>query len=350
MLLSLIAAAALVASPAASLADAPAAGAPAWCAVPVAEASGRAGPVAARLARRLDEPPHAAAHVHTEHTLSGDPLREASLEAERDLPLMRDAALAWRAGAGDRYGVFAARHLSAWLAAYEPDLNPIDETNFDALIETYALLRPASPTQKRAGMDRWFRGWAQAYVDAMDRNRGARRGSWTNNWQSHRVKLVAMAAAAIDDPKLFDEARRLYWDQVEVNIAPSGEVLDFSERDALHYVVYDLEPLLQAALAARARGEDWWGARKPGGPSIEAAVRWLEPYAAGEKTHQEFARSTVAFDAERARHGEKGFSGAWDPSSAARLYWMAAEFDPTYRALAAKLNDQPPVNILLCGQ
>ena len=29
---------------------------------------------------------------------------------------------------------------------------------------------------------------------------------------------------------------------------------------------------------------------------------------------------------------------------------MAAEFDPTYRALAAKLNDQPPVNILLCGQ
>lgn len=347
MLFSLIAAAAL----AASLADAPAAGASAWCSVPVAEASARVGPVAARLARHLDEPPRAAAHVHTEHTLSGDPVRAASLEAERDLPLMRDAALAWRAGAGDRYGVFAARHLSAWLEAYEPDLNPIDETDFDALIETYALLRPASPPQTRASMDRWFRGWAQAYVDAMDRNRGSRRGSsWTNNWQSHRVKLVAMTAAAIGDPKLFDEARRLFWDQVEVNIAGSGEVLDFSERDALHYVAYDLEPLLQAALAARARGEDWWRARKPGGPSIEAAVRWLEPYAAGEKTHQEFARSTVAFDAERARHGEKGFSGPWDPSTAARLYWMAAEFDPTYRVLATELNDQPPANILLCGQ
>jgi hypothetical protein len=340
----------LIAIAAAALADAPAAGGPAWCSVPAAEASAKAAPLARRLAGRLDEPPHAVEHVHTEHTLAGDPVREASLKAQRDLPLMRDTALAWRAGAGDRYGVFAARYLGAWLKAYSPDLNPIDETGFDSLIDTYALLRPASPAETRAAMDHWFHGWARAYIDDMDKNRGSRRGSWTNNWQSHRVKLVAMTAAATDDPKLFDDARRLYWDQVDVNIARSGEVIDFSLRDALHYVTYDLEPLLQAALAARSRGEDWWHARTPGGPSLEAAVRWLEPYASGEKAHQEFVHSTVPFDAERANHGEKGYSGAWDPKTAARLYWMAAEFDPSYRALAEKLDDKPPTYVELCGQ
>jgi hypothetical protein len=339
MLPALIAAAALV--------DAPAAAPPAWCSVPVEAAAAEAGLLKARLASRLGE----AAHVHTEHTLSGDPVREASIKAERDLPLMRDAALAWRAGAGAPYGGFAARYLAAWLQVYQPDLNPIDETGFDALVDTWALLRPQTPPDRRTVVDRYFQNWAKAYVEAIDKamDSGRRNGTWTNNWNSHRVKLVAMMAAATDDPKLFEDARRLYWSQVDANIRPSGEVLDFSERDALHYVTYDLEPLLQAALAARSRGEDWWRARKAGGPSLEQAVKWLRPYAAGETAHEEFVHSTVPFDAERAHHGEKGYSGPWDRKTAARVYWMAAEFDPSYRPLAEQLGPAPTY-VVLCGQ
>lgn len=326
--------------------------APAWCSVPPSAAAEQAAQLAARLKGRLGEAPHALAHVHTEHTLSGDPVREASLAAERDLPLMRDAALAWRAGAGDAYGVLAARDLTAWLATYQPDLNPIDETGFDALIDTYALVQDEMPAASRKSARRYFTAWARAYVDAIDRAQESGRANETfrNNWQSHRVKLVTMMAVATNDPKLFDEARRLYWRQVETNIAPSGEVLDFRLRDALHYVVYDLEPLLQAALAARSRGEDWFHARKPGGASLEAAVRWLEPYASGEKPHVEFVHSTVPFDAERAQHGEKGYSGPFEPKGAAKVFWLAAQFDAGYRALAERLDARPPTFVALCGQ
>jgi hypothetical protein len=263
---------------------------------------------------------------------------------------MRDAALAWRAGAGAPYRAFAAGYFRAWLQVYHPDLNPIDETGFDAFIETWALLRSEAPPDRRAVADRYFQSWAKAYVAAMDQAREAHRGGvWTNNWNSHRVKLVAMMAVATDDAKLFEDAGRLYWAQLDANVALSGEVLDFSQRDALHYVVYDLEPLLQAALAARSRGEDWWHARKAGGPSLEAAVRWLRPYASGETAHEEFVHSSVPFDAERARNGEKGYSGPWDRRTAARVYWMAAEFDPSYRPLAEQLGPAPTY-VALCGQ
>ena len=56
-------------------------------------------------------------------------------------------------------------------------------------------------------------------------------------------------------------------------------------------MTYDLEPLLVAALAARAHGEDWYG---DGDRALGRAIAWLVPYATGEKVHEEYVRSTVA--------------------------------------------------------
>ena len=44
------------------------------------------------------------------------------------------------------------------------------------------------------------------------------------------------------------------------NIDTEGRTYDFGQRDAMHYVVYDLEPLLMAASIAVAHGENWFGA------------------------------------------------------------------------------------------
>jgi hypothetical protein len=43
----------------------------------------------------------------------------------------------------------------------------------------------------------------------------------------------------------------------------------------------------------------------------------------GERTHQEFVRSTVAFDRRRAQAGVPGFDGAWRREEAATPYWLA---------------------------
>jgi hypothetical protein len=306
--------------------------------------------LAAAIARAGEREPRAVAHVHTEHTLPGDPIREASLIAERDWPYMLDNALAWRAGAGDSYLRTASRFLKAWADVYQPDFNPIDETLLDSLIETYAITRDRLDPPARASAERLIRTLAEGYLARMRAAEAARapQSTWTNNWQSHRVKLAAMAAVALGDQTLFEQARHAFEHQLAFNLRPDGSVIDFAQRDALHYVVYDLEPLLRAALAARAMNEDWYSTRG-GRQGLADAVHWLEPYARGEKRHVEFARSTVPFDAERARAGVAGFSGEFDPKVAGELFWLAASFEPRYAGLARALTPRPPNYLVACG-
>lgn len=331
-----------------------------WCPVPTAQAAEAAGPLAQRLAPELGRMPAPIAHLHTEHTLPNQGIRDASVAAERDLPVMRDAALVWHAWQGrpeaEPYFAQANRMLVAWAATYQPDFNPIDETALGALPQTYALIQAHMAVSDRTRVALFLDRWAQGYVDRMDEARFSAKPAprWSNNWQSHRVNLVTLIAAATGRPRLVQHAERLFWLQIGRNLRPDGATLDYTQRDALHYVVYDLEPLLQAALVARARGEDWFHPSNAQGTqtggSLARAVAWLRPYADGSKTHAEFVHSTVPFDAERARAGVAGFSGNFDPHRAARVFWMASVFDPSYAALARTLAPQPLDSLTLCGQ
>jgi len=324
-----------------------------WCSVPLPVDAARLSAMVSRLEPALDSTPQPLNHVHVEGSLPNDHgLHDASVQAERQLPLMRDAALAGRAGAGDAYYELAQRYLLAWAGTYRPDINPIDETVFDALVDTYAIVKSRLTADQRSRVETWLRDWANGYLTDMKRQQasGARKTNYINNWQSHRVKLVTMIAAALEDDALFADARAQFFRQLDDNILPSGEVFDFGQRDALHYVVYDLEPLVQAALAARSRGENWFTRKAATGASLESAVMWLVPYADGTKTHEEFVHSSVPFDAERAAAGMKAFSGQFDPKHAATLFWLASEFNPSLRPLAERLEVRPPSFIPLCGQ
>jgi hypothetical protein len=318
-----------------------------WCSVPVEQAQ-RALAEHPIVLPSEDAAPHPLPHVHTEGTLPHHGIRDESLEAERDWPTMLNGALAWRAGLNERYFETARRFLLDWVDIYTPDLNPIDETNLDALIDTYAILADRLDGADRARVNAWLRKWGWDYVASIA-HAPHQGGTWTNNWQSHRIKLITMIAAAIGDDRMFVEARRLFRQQVAVNLLPDGEVADFAERDALHYVVYDLEPLLRAALAARGyKGEDWYRWAASNGASVAKSVAWLAPYATGAKTHVEFVHSKVVFDAQRAAAGVKGFTGPFDPHDAALTYWSAAHFDPALRDIAKGLAPPPPF-IALCG-
>ncbi|UDF05696.1 alginate lyase family protein [Asticcacaulis sp. AND118] len=326
---------------------------PRWCTVSPAVAAQGLGPVVKRLKPLLDSQPEPMAYMHTEGTLPGKGIREESMRARRQLPIMRDAAYAWRAGAGDAYYALAERYLTRWAAVYEPSFNPIDETGFDAFIDTYAVLAPKMDPAARETVRAYLVKWGHGYVREIEAQRvvseSPQANKWNNNWQSHRVKLVTMAAVATHDADLFNLARALFRKQIAQNMHGDGEILDFKERDALHYVVYSLEPLLQAALAARVRGEDWYLYASPTGSSLMKGVKWLHPYATGEKTHQEFANSTVKFDAERLAAGQTEFSGLFKPSKAATVYWLASEFEPSYRELARSLRADRPLFLSLCG-
>jgi hypothetical protein len=287
-----------------------------------------------RATKALDRSPGAVRELHTEGLLQGQGIRDVSVVAKRDQLVAFDLALAWRLTGDDRFLAAASRYLEAWADIYRPSFNPIDETGFDTMVFATDLVRTDLSPSVRRKLTMFWRRMAVGYLAAMEA--GARHS--TTNWQSHRVKLAAVAAFATGEPALIVRARAAFRRQVTVNILPDGSVRDFYVRDALHYVTYDLDPLLMAALVAKAHGEDWFGWRGPRGSSLRLALAWLAPYAAGRLQHMEFVNSTVAFDRKRAATGDPEFAPhIWRRGSAVRTYALATLCDPAYAPVLSEI-------------
>ncbi|RKP45576.1 alginate lyase [Trinickia fusca] len=325
-----------------------------FCAAPALQTSERTNATPGveglmkRVAARLNDQPKPLEQLHTEGTLPHEGIYDQSVEAEKDLELMRDAALVWRATGDDRYLKLVDRFLLAWATTYRPSFNPIDETHLDGLILAYDMTASALPVKTRNAASALIATLAKGYVQRIDSEPRPLAGTYRNNWQSHRVKLVAMAAFTLDDRKLINAAQRLFVEQVGNNVAPDGTTFDFTERDALHYVTYDLQPLVEAALAARRHNRNWLTERAANGATLARALDWLAPYALGAKTHEEFVHSSVAFDAKRRDAGLPGYSGQWDPRSAAELFHLAARLSGRYTPVALRLSPTPPPWLAVC--
>ena len=324
------------------------------CAAPALQTSERtnADPgvkaLVSNVQAQLNAPAHAVRQLHTEGTLPHEGIYDQSKEAEKDLDLLRDAALAWRATSDDRYLKLVDRLLYAWVTTYQPSFNPIDETPFEGLILAYDMTASALPVKTRNATMAFLTKLANGYIAQIDAQKRPLTGTFRNNWQSHRVKLISMIAFTLDNRKMIATAQRMFIEHIGDNVAPDGSTLDFTERDALHYVTYDLQPLVTAALAARRHNRNWLPERAANGATLAGALDWLTPYALGDKTHEEFVHSSVAFDAKRREAGLPGYTGAWDPKNAAELYHLAARLDGRYTPVALKLAPTPPAWLAVC--
>ncbi|WP_233865983.1 alginate lyase family protein [Paraburkholderia adhaesiva] len=325
-----------------------------FCAAPGLQTSERtnADPgvkaLVAQVESRIFDTPHPLATLHTEGTLPHEGIYDQSVEAAKELDLMRDAALAWRATSDERFLKLVDRFLAAWVATYQPSFNPIDETRFEGLILAYDMTASALPVKTRNATMAFLNRFASGYIAQVEAQPRPLKGTFANNWQSHRVKLIAMIAFTLDNRKMIATAQSLFVEHIGDNVAPDGSTLDFTERDALHYVAFDLQPLVTAALAARRHNRNWLTERATNGATLAKALDWLTPYATGEKTHEEFVRSTVPFDVRRREAGLPGFTGAWDPKNAAELFHLAARLDGRFLPVALKLAPTPPAWLAVC--
>ncbi|MBB5467802.1 hypothetical protein OKW30_003821 [Paraburkholderia sp. Clong3] len=325
-----------------------------FCAAPALQTSERtnADPgvkaLVANVQAHLNEQPHALAKLHTEGTLPHEGIYDQSVEAEKDLDLLRDAALAWRATSDDRFLKLVDRLLYAWVTTYQPSFNPIDETRFEGLILAYDMTASALPVKTRNAAMAFLTKLANGYIGQIDAQPRPLTGTFRNNWQSHRIKLIAMAAFTLDNRKMINAAQRLFVEHIGDNIAPDGSTIDFGERDALHYVTYDLQPLVTAALAARRHNRNWLQEKGANGATLLAALNWLVPFATGAQTHEEFVHSNVAFDAKRREAGLPGYSGPWDPKNATELFHLAARLDGRFTPVALQLAPTPPAWLAVC--
>jgi hypothetical protein len=280
--------------------------------------------------KALTQEPDPMARVHMEGTLLHQGIRDESLKATEDWVSMLDLGLAWQITKDNRYLQAEEKYLNAWMDVYQVSFNPIDETNFHRVILAYDLTRADLSEATRAKVTQFLRTMSEGYLNQVQTKNDV------GNWQSHRIKLATLAAYELGDANLIALAKAAFMQQVAKNIGADGTTYDFEHRDALHYAVYDLEPLTMSALAAKAHGEDWFHGA-PGQPSVAIAMDWLIPYAKGEKTHEEFVHSPVKFDADRAKAGEKGFSGMWDPAGSEALFQMATLIDPKYQPVCVEI-------------
>ncbi len=300
------------------------------------------GPIAEKILSSADAASHRApkaiALIHVEGTLPHQGIYDQSLESLKDMEAILDLAAAYQLSEKAGYLTACQNYYDAWLTVYHPSFNPIDETRFDSFVLGYDLVgaKLEAPTQVR--MKAFLRDMATGYLEGRNITM---EGTRTNNWQSHRVKLAVLAAFALGDAELISRAKAAFQKQLEVNLNADGSTIDYSERDAIHYTVYDLEPLALSALAAKAHGQDWLHLTNSKGASLEKALEWLEPFAEGKESHIEFVHSTVAFDAKRREAGVKGFSGKWDPKTSGLLYNLAARLDSRWIPLAENLGGTP---------
>lgn len=287
----------------------------------------------------LTEDPHPIDTIRTEGLLQGNPKKTATAFSLKDMRKMYALALVYRVSGDKKYLGQLTVYLNAWASTNHPKGDPIDDTNLDPVIEAYDMVKADLAGAEGATVREWLMATAETELSA-PYNRPGRATSY-NNWHSHRLKIVGEIAFAIGDTALQGYTIRGIKEQIARNLNADGSSSDFVSRDALHYHVYDLEPLLTLAIVLqRATGVNYYTYVSPAGTSIKKSVDWLLPYLNGEKTHAEFVNSTVDFDRKRAQNNEAAYKAGtlFDPKNGIATLLLAAFFDPGVMSLARQLS------------
>ncbi len=283
----------------------------------------------------LDAAPHPVREIATAGVLAANPDKAASRAALADMKKLSALGFAYAVTIDAAYADAATRMILGWAQTYQPSGSPVDETKLEPLFVAYGLTSQTFSPAEKTPVEAWLRLLAKREAD------GVRPDSVTasNNWNSHRLKIIGLIGYDLDDHSLIDRAVNGFKQQIASNLLPDGSSLDFHERDALHYHCYDLEPLLTLAIAAHQRGLDLYDFQAPNGASLRKAVNFLVPYCDGTATHAEWVHSKVEFDRTRAEAGEAKFRiGAnFDPRDGLRTLELASFFDPSLTPLVAKL-------------
>jgi hypothetical protein len=277
----------------------------------------------------LGEEPHPIDTIRSEGLLQGNPKKTATRLALTDMPKIYALALVYRVSGEAKYLEKVTAFLKAWATLNTPNGDPIDDTNLDDAIEAYDMVKEKLSAADATVLQDWLKRTAEAEINGPHNRPG--RATAINNWNSHRLKVIGEIAFSIRDTALQNYTINGLKKQVEINLNPDGSSTDFVTRDALHYHVYDLEPLLKLAIVLqRASGVNYYTWESPSTASIQKSVDWLLPYLNGQKTHPEFVNSTVRFDQERAKNGEAAYKSGtlFDPKNGIHTLLLAAWFNP----------------------
>ncbi len=127
--------------------------------------------IVSRANATLDRPPGAIPHAHTEGTLPGKGIREISIKAREDQPIVLNFALAYRLTGDRRFLEATGRYLENWADIYQISFNPIDETGFDTLVMATDLTESDLPARSAPRSTSSGAGWRSAISTRWTRGR-----------------------------------------------------------------------------------------------------------------------------------------------------------------------------------
>jgi hypothetical protein len=288
----------------------------------------------------LEKTPHPVEDIQSAGKLKGTPEKIRTERALDDLSDLKNLEWAYAITWQTSYLYKAEDYVTAWAKTCRPPENPIDATNLETLIETYDLIRSQmNPSDQQVVND-----WLKSVIDTLFASEDPTKNNHRNNWQAHRLKIISMAAFVLGDQETEQRALAELKTLMESNLNADGTTYDFLERDALHYHVYDLEPLIRTAiLYQRAQNLDLYYWKTTQGSSIANCVAFLIPYADKEKTHPEWVHTTVQFDIQRGQNHEKGYTAGenFDPQKAQKCLELAQFFEPKLKTLVGTLAENP---------
>jgi hypothetical protein len=266
--------------------------------------------------------------VVSEGHLATDPKKIRTAKSLKDIQKIYSMAIAYIIERKEVYLQKAAEYISAWAMINQPQGNPINDTKFEDLFFAYDLIKNNLSVNEQKLINNWLQQMADVEIKtALPKTKKTS----FNNWNSHRLKVIGLIAYLLNNETYKAYIARELPAQIEKNLLPDGSGIDFHERDALHYHIYTLEPLISlATVIKRASGKDFYRYLSPSGASIEKSIQFLIPFVSGDKMHPEFVNSTVAFDKKRADNKESGYEiGApFKQTSGINVLVQASYFEP----------------------
>jgi len=291
----------------------------------------------------LEAQPRPLREIFYQGLLDTDPRRAATEKSLADLDKLAALGEVFAATGDSKYGVKAREFVLAWVRAYVPNGNSINENKLEPVFLAYDLLRETFSADEKRDIEAWLRKAAQKQIETNGWRDPEHSKRSLENWDSKRFKIVGVIGWILQEPAWVDYGLAGFKEYVARGLYADGTSEDLKTRDALSYHVSGLRPLLVMALWAEMKtpgeGKGLFDYVAPNGASLRKSVEYVLPFARGEKIHEEWKNTTVELDRQRAAAGIAYYQPGkpYDPLSSLEMFEMASAFDTKFAPLVAQL-------------
>ncbi len=277
----------------------------------------------------LKDQPRPLKKLFYEGLLETNPNRIDTRKSLADVDKVVDLIYASYGSDKTAYARKAKEFVTAWASTYQITGNTINENKFAPLFWAYYLFQDQFSDSEQEKVEDWMIRIARAQM--------ARPHTPNNNWQAKRYKIIGTVACITGNSTMKDFAVKGFKEYINTAYFADGTSNDLKDRDALHYHISGLKPMLGVFvnLGAFDPAFDLYDYTSPSGASVKKSVQYTLPYAKGELKREEWTNSKVSLDKERAAAGLAEYQPGmlFDPKDAIPMFAWACYYNPGWYTL-----------------